>query len=251
MSRKCLNEGAKCGCELRVLMLKKNSQGCSLSQLWFQKSMISLPEPARSQAYHKRNQPVLSTNKLGFLFQLGFGEMFTRICLPWGRVQSIVLPLRIIFIEPSDRVERRVGVRKGRTKGLWHEGKCSQILGTCKEPLVGCCRKPVHFNKWLIDFKLQESRESRLTFSVSIDVVYKCDHRCSHYLRVLPWEPVDLGSVRASSGLSDFWLRPFPGLHDITVPAELPLPSVGGHFLGFLLVTYACPYSSCSESFLF
>ena len=35
------------------------------------------------------------------------------------------------------------------------------------------------------------------SINVSTDVVHKCGHRCSHRLRVPPWEPVDLGSVWA------------------------------------------------------
>lgn len=50
-------------------MKRSNAEGKkSGAALWFQKSVTSLPEPARNQAYPKRNRTVVSTNHLGFHF---------------------------------------------------------------------------------------------------------------------------------------------------------------------------------------
>lgn len=81
MSCKRLNQGAKCECQRRGLNAKGKKPGAAL---WFQISMTYALEPANNWAYPKRNQAMLSTNQLGFHFQLHFSKMFTKFAFLYG-----------------------------------------------------------------------------------------------------------------------------------------------------------------------
>lgn len=74
-----------------------------------------------------------------------------------GEFQCILLQLEI-FIECNDAVGRRVGIRKGGCgasrqtfPGFWNYKGTINVMP----------EQPVSFNKWLVYFRLEESREDK------------------------------------------------------------------------------------------
>lgn len=77
----------------------------------------------------------------------------------FGEFQCILLQLEIIFIKPNDAVRGRVGFRKGGGGIKINVPRFLELKGN----LNMMPDRPVNLNKWLVCFRLEESRADKLT----------------------------------------------------------------------------------------